>query len=531
MDQTNGYVQLQEPEVKHFVNYCLLGGAKVRRMDILMNDPFWPGYCNPSILYDGKTGNYKMIIRNVNYVLHGSQHPYKCPSSWGPVLYSVPKEDSRNLKTINFLGESSNPMDGEWKFQVIQTTPYTPKWEFQGQEDARLVRWNDRLYTTGVRRDDNPNGCGRMELMHISDTPNQESVNEISRRKVKALNEDAAYCEKNWMPILDLPYHYVQMTNPTVVVKTNPNSGLTEEVVRKEKVSGLIDEKFDLLRGSSQVIRWGDKWLALVHTCELWFTANNRKYARYCHCFVVWDNNWNIIKVSPLFSFADYNVEFTCGLCYHDGKFLIPFALQDNFPFLMEVDEEIIRKFIYNDESVKLADKVDFASNPGEVASIFKANPTPGELYKIGMKYFEDGQYAAAYCIFTHSADLFEYTYAERFYAARSIASLGHRDHHEIGMWYQLLEHNVNRPEAYMAIAMYYHCRGANMEASFFAKSAMKILEQFRKRFPNKHLIYYTPEEMEKYYNVCLMETMNYPEAIPYFDKNKMEHNENRRVL
>ena len=344
-------IKLQEPLVKYFVNFCLMGGATVTPMDINFHNPMWPGYCNPSIMWDEKDHNFKMIIRNVNYVLHGAMDFTKNWSNWGPVYYSIPVEDGRNLRTQNFIGVNGDPIHEPWKFQLIKTTPYTPKWEFQGEEDARIVRWDDKLYTTGVRRDDNKDGSGRMELMYLS----EKGFQEISRVKVQALNKNS-YCEKNWMPIKDMPFHYVQQTNPTVIVKTDPKTGRTEEVIHKDRVEGMIDENFDLLRGSSQVIRWGDYWIALVHTCEMWWTSSERKFARYCHTFVVWDSDWNIIKMSPLFSFANYGVEFTCGLEYHDGKFYIPFAIEDNFVFLMTVDEEVIRKFIFNDESVKYAD-------------------------------------------------------------------------------------------------------------------------------------------------------------------------------
>ena len=76
----NGYVYLQEPQVKHFVNYCLLGGARIRKMDLHLNDPMWPGSCNPSIMYDKKTEKFKFIVRNVNYVMHGAQDSHKALS-------------------------------------------------------------------------------------------------------------------------------------------------------------------------------------------------------------------------------------------------------------------------------------------------------------------------------------------------------------------------------------------------------------------------------------------------------------------
>lgn len=523
-------IQLQEPDVKYFVNYCLMGGATVTPMDIDVHDSDWPGYCNPSIIWDNKDQEFKMTVRNVNYVLHGAIDMVKNQSSWGPVLYSIPEKDGRNLKTRNFLCTCKDPTKEPWKYQLIDTTPYKPQWEFQGQEDARIVRWNGKLYTTGVRRDDNKDGRGRMELMHISD----KGAHEVSRLKVKAVDENA-YCEKNWMPIKDMPFHYVQLANPTVVVKTDPKTGKTEEVVRKEKVAGLIDERFDLLRGSSMVVRWGDYWVALVHTCELWFTANNRKFSRYCHAFIVWDNDWNIVKMSPLFSFANYGVEFTCGLEYHDGKFYIPFAIEDNFVFLMTVNEEIIRKFIDNDETVQYADTMPNISAANVSCPIYLRIFEPMDdqivtqdfLFNSAMFYYQRGFLAAAYCIFCRSIEHFEYTYPERFMAARCIADMGGRDGHEIAMWMHCLSYDESRPEAYMAIAMYYKCRGHLVEAMFYAQKAMIMYS----RWGNRPMMYYNEQSLKHLYFECLYETPYYESAINYFDSINREHETDRRIL
>jgi hypothetical protein len=341
---------------------------------------------------------------------------------------------------------------------------------------------------------------------------------------VKAPGKNDTYCEKNWMPIKDMPYHYMRTSNPTEIVQVDPTTGDTNIVVSKERKSHLLDEHFDMLRGSSQVIPWKDYHMALVHTCELWLTANDRKYARYCHCFVVWDKDWDIVKVSPLFSFADYNVEFTCGLEYKDGYFYIPFALQDDFSFLMRVDEDTVWNFITNTNTDD-ADTTPFVGQPGRFDVIFNPHADQKTLFNVGMKYYSERNFAAAYCIFMRSADMFEYTYDERFMAARSIADLGHRDSHESGMWNLAIMHDRKRPEAYMSEAMYYHCRGRHPEALYYATLAME------NRNNVDHLLYINDESMEYFNNICRYESVHYPEVLPYFDAHGMKHNQNRRVL
>lgn len=524
-------IHLQEPDVKYFVNYCLFGGAKVYPLDAGVRDTMWPGYCNPSIFWDKKDRNFKLILRNVNHILHGVDELVKSPSSWGPVLYSVPGEDHGNLKTQNYIGISKDPENEPWEFHLIETKPYTPIWQFQGEEDARIVRWNDKLYATGVRRDDNTEGRGRMELMLLD----EQTWNEQKRTKVESVNP-GAYCEKNWMPINEMPFHYVQQSNPTIVVKADPVSGKTVEVVRKEKLQGLVDEKFDMLRGSSNVIRWNDYWMALVHTCELWYTENGRKYARYCHCFVVWDDDWNIVKVSPLFSFADYNIEFTCGLEYHNGKFYIPFALEDNFSYLMVVDEGPINNFIFERVNSK-----EICSNPFPEYSRYRPaylqifNPevsieNKNHLFNIALQYFNTKYFAASYGVLVRSIEKYAGNfdvYNERFMVARSIADIGHRDGHEIGMWMHTVMENTSRPEAYMATAMFYFCRNAYSEALYWARMAMDNIDNL----PKNGGVYFNRDAIITLYNRCLFQSPYYMNTIEYMDKTGEKYENKRRVL
>lgn len=53
-----------------------------------------------------------------------------------------------------------------------------------------------------------------MELSLIS-----SGAKETERSRIEPPTK--SYCEKNWMPILDMPFHYVKWTSPTEVVKVN----------------------------------------------------------------------------------------------------------------------------------------------------------------------------------------------------------------------------------------------------------------------------------------------------------------------
>jgi beta-1,4-mannosyl-glycoprotein beta-1,4-N-acetylglucosaminyltransferase len=294
------------------------------------------GTTNPSILVDGD--RVIVNVRHVEYTLYHSELK-KYTHPWGPIVY-LHKEDEMVLKTNNYLG-----VVGECDFEKVDTSllDTTPVWEFIGLEDARLVKWEDKLYLSGVRRDTLPNGQGRMELSEIE--PQGEKYVEVKRSRLPAPNGDKSYCEKNWMPILDMPFHYVKWCNPTEVVKVDPHTLKTEVVY-------LGTDKIDLshdLRGGSQVIPYGkDYRLAIVHQVDLYLSQLNRKDATYRSRFVVWDREWSVVHVSNPFDFLGGRVEFVCGAAWSpEGEdLMVTFGYQDNSAYLIKITREYLDEIL-----------------------------------------------------------------------------------------------------------------------------------------------------------------------------------------
>lgn len=294
------------------------------------------GLMNPSIYnLDGKL---VVNIRHVNYTFYHSeaklfQHPY------GPLTYVHPENDM-HLRTENYYCE----LDKEFnitRFDKIFMThdTYEPAWEFVGLEDARIFKWVNKLFVCGVRRDTTPNGQGRMELCEIEVREND--VVELSRFRIPPPKDPNSYCEKNWMPILDKPYHFVKWSNPTEVVEVNPETKTCHTV----SLSGGINLPRDL-RGGSQVIPWGDLYIAVTHEVDLFNSEVGRKDAVYRHRFVVWDKDFNIVKHSKDFSIMNGHVEFAVGLCHYEGDVLMSFGYQDNAAYILRMNPQSIVDFI-----------------------------------------------------------------------------------------------------------------------------------------------------------------------------------------
>ncbi len=296
------------------------------------------GLMNPSVLVDN--GKILVNIRHVNYTFYHSekklfQHQY------GPLTYVHPENDM-HLRTWNWYCELNEELEivRNNKIDTSKFDTYEPMWDFVGLEDARLVRWKGKLYITGVRRDTTTNGQGRMELSEI--IVNDDSVVEVSRFRIPPPKHKDSYCEKNWMPILDKPYHFVKWSNPTEVVKVDPEKETCKTVYLTEPIPLPRD-----LRGGSQVIRWDDDhWIALTHEVDLFHSEVGRKDAVYRHRLILWDNEWNIVKASNDFSFLGGHVEFCIGMVEYQGDFLITFGFQDNAAYIMKTPRKIIEDIL-----------------------------------------------------------------------------------------------------------------------------------------------------------------------------------------
>ena len=209
-------------------------------------------------------------------------------------------------------------------------------------EDARLVKWSDKYYLCGVRRDTTTNGQGRMELSEIIIG---DKVEEINRNRIEVPDINS-YCEKNWMPIIDEPFHFVKWTNPTEIVKVNLEKNNCEQIYLNKK---YYDLPFDI-RGGSPLIEWeNNSYICITH--EVDFTLKNQngfKNADYYHRFVIFNKDYNIEYISDNFNFMTAKIEFCIGLSQYKNDILISFGFQDNCSYLIRINKERLKDLIYD---------------------------------------------------------------------------------------------------------------------------------------------------------------------------------------
>jgi len=324
--------------MRTLAQYCLENGGIVSPLIIPSDFTNGTSLFNPSVFVDDD-GTVLTIIRHCQYTLYHSEKR-NFEHQWGPLLYLNPENDI-SLTTKNYLAELNDNLKIKRVYEIdTKDLDKKPKWSFVGLEDARLVKWEGRYYICGVRRDTTTNGQGRMELSEI-DYPSRP-LKEVSRQRIPAPGKDDTYCEKNWMPILDKPFHYIKWSNPVQVVKYNPEDKTTVDVCIKDFKEDVTQNA----RGGSQVVPYKDGYIAIQHITYLYKTPAGRKDADYKHQITVYDKDWNVIRQSKIFSFMGARIEFTCGMARKGGNFLISFGVTDNAAYIMRLSETTLEEFI-----------------------------------------------------------------------------------------------------------------------------------------------------------------------------------------
>jgi hypothetical protein len=298
------------------------------------------GLMNPSIFIDDD-GDILVNIRHVNYTLYHSEHDQRFFSPWGPLSYLHPERDQR-LVTTNYLCRLDKDLNiinyTEVDYSKLNVPPI---WEFVGEEDCRITQWDGNYYLIGVRRDTTPNGQGRMEYSKIELDKTNWTAKEVQRVRIPPPIDVNSYCEKNWMPILDMPYHFVKWAMPTEVVKANPDVSECEQVLTKSTPSVPIDQ-----RGGTNIVSWGEYYIAFTHEVKLWRNYLNQKDSIYRHRMIVWDKEFNFVGLTNSFAFLDTPIEFCVGAAVRDGKLLLSFGVQDNAAFVLEIPKKVVNGLV-----------------------------------------------------------------------------------------------------------------------------------------------------------------------------------------
>lgn len=326
----------------NLVQRAVSAGGKLAPLVISEGLTTGTGLMNPSVFIDDD-GDILLNLRHVNYTLYHSENRQRFNSRWGPLSYLHPEGDQA-LRTVNYVCRLDENLSMT-NYARVDTSQFDvqPLWEFTGEEDCRLVKWDGNYYLIGVRRDTTPHGQGRMELSRVEINKENWTVTEVSRMRIPAPDPDDSYCEKNWVPVLDMPYHFIKWSCPTELVRTYPDEpARCEQVFVRPTFQPPADQ-----RGSSQLVRWGNLYLSITHEVNLFKNYLIQKDGIYRHRLLVWDEQLNLVGMSPEhFSFLDARVEFCAGAAVWDDSLLISFGFQDNAAFVLKTPKVVVEQMI-----------------------------------------------------------------------------------------------------------------------------------------------------------------------------------------
>jgi hypothetical protein len=145
------------------------------------------------------------------------------------------------------------------------------------------------------------------------------------------------------MPIIDKPFHFVKWTSPTEVVRTYPElPSRCDQVSLNHGLTSLKDQ-----RGGSQVVKWGNFYIAITHEADLFKNYLGQKDGLYKHKLAIWDENFKLIGLSTKpFTLLNANIEFVAGAAIYKNDLLISFGFQDNASYVLQIPNVVVEELI-----------------------------------------------------------------------------------------------------------------------------------------------------------------------------------------
>lgn len=283
---------------------------------------------NPSILKTSE--GYQVICRCVNYTQKGGKNHQIIDQKKGDVFrtrnYLLDYDKDFNLiSQKEVIDDISQPM---------KYCPYTP---IEGFEDSRLFNYDNSLWVTCTVMDMNPYHAPQIGLYRLGD-PIANDQHVSMELFIPLQSPNPKQCEKNWLPFVkDGKMHVLYSCDPFVIYQIDPKTGSVDPVLRKEQ-----EEDFSSFRGSAGPIPFDDGYLVVIHQVA----TDTERY--YFHRFLFLDNEYNITRISPLFTYKGAQVEYCCGMTldYSGANLVMTVGIEDREALFAFLDVDAVRKLL-----------------------------------------------------------------------------------------------------------------------------------------------------------------------------------------
>ncbi len=198
-------------------------------------------------------------------------------------------------------------------------------YQIQGLEDARHFIFQDEIYMSCTSFEYGRDPKASMVLCHLD-----KETKEVDRIVSLKYQEDKI--QKNWVPFLyQDKFCFVYSYEPFILLEVDPQTGNCTEILRKSNSQYDLSE----LRGSAPPVWLPDLQQYLIMTHEVVFCETRK----YIHRFTLWDQEFNLLKISEPFYFNNLFIEFSLSVIYNseNQSLTIPFSHMDNSTFLCHI--------------------------------------------------------------------------------------------------------------------------------------------------------------------------------------------------
>jgi GT2 family glycosyltransferase len=209
-----------------------------------------------------------------------------------------------------------------------------------GLEDGRLFLWKGDLWAlfSGLERTRD----GFLNTMMLS----RVDGDRLTDARVLPSPHGQAR-EKNWMPwVVQDDLYLVYSTQPLEIYRVDKQG-----LVRVNGTETKVVKTKTLVSGSSQVIPWGEHFLAVTHQRSRAPAASRfvqkyvmrdpdyqKKKVHFTHQLILLDSHFNIRSRSRPFKFETDGIEFCAGLATKGSRILISYGAMDERARLLELD-------------------------------------------------------------------------------------------------------------------------------------------------------------------------------------------------
>ncbi len=295
----------------------LISSSIERLNNVSISQYYNPSSASFSLIPNSNDSNnlYHGILRTVNYSINDK----------GQYLYPP---HMNYIHTENYwVTLDNNNILTQKKITISPNVTYDYQREYytiQGLEDGRHFIFNDEIYQSYTSFEYGRDAKASMVLAHM----NKDSC-EIDRIVSLKYQEDRI--QKNWVPFnYKDKFCFVYSYEPFILLEVNPQTGECTEIMNKSNPNINLSE----LRGSAPPIWLADKQQYLILTHEVLFCETRK----YIHRFTLWDEDFNLLKISEPFFFNNLFIEFTLSVIYKQStnELVIPFSHMDGNSFLLK---------------------------------------------------------------------------------------------------------------------------------------------------------------------------------------------------